>query len=204
MEASDAQDAVGSVFVAGAAPAFRHGSWPVLAVAVAAAALLNVTLLATFVWTDLVGPQVRIMYWLSLGVAWSVAAVKSCWWNRGTPDRKGRAVGGEPFAKALDFYLQGNWLEAERILDRLIRDDPRDLEARLMLATLLRHTRRIEEATAQLNTLVRLEGARKWEMEISREGELLSEARAGARCGLAERVRRGEREAACLIGHTEL
>ena len=46
-----------------------------------------------------------------------------------------------------------------------------------MLATLLRHTRRFEEATEHLNTLVRLEGARKWEMEISREGELLSEAR---------------------------
>ena len=63
----------------------RHGSWPALAVAVAAASLLNVVLLATFVWTDLVSPQVRIMYWLSLGVAWSARRRSRC---GGTAARK--------------------------------------------------------------------------------------------------------------------
>jgi hypothetical protein len=153
----------------------RHGSWPALAVAVAAALLLNTALLATFVWTDLVGSQVRIMYWLALGAAWIVAAGVSRR-SDGTPEAKGR-LAEEVFAKALDFYLQGNWLEAERTLNRLLKQNPRDLEARLMLATLLRHTRRLDEATAQLNILVRLEGVGRWELEIAREGQLLSEAR---------------------------
>ena len=35
-----------------------------------------------------------------------------------------------------------------------------------MLATLLRHTRRPEEAARQLDMLVRLDEARNWELEI--------------------------------------
>jgi cytochrome c-type biogenesis protein CcmH/NrfG len=73
--------------------------------------------------------------------------------------------------------LKGNWFEAERELNKLLRRDNRDLEARLMLATLLRHTKRFDEATRQLNVLVRLEGAKRWELEIRREGELITEAR---------------------------
>ena len=44
-----------------------------------------------------------------------------------------------------------------------------------MLATLMRHTERFDEATRQLDRLVRIEGAEKCEMEIRRERELLAE-----------------------------
>jgi hypothetical protein len=44
----------------------------------------------------------------------------------------------------------------------------------------LRHTRRFDEATEQLDLLTRLEGAEKWQWEIHRERELLSEARTEA------------------------
>ena len=46
-----------------------------------------------------------------------------------------------------------------------------------MLATLLRRTRRFDEATSQLNTLAGLDGAHRWALEIDREGELLAETR---------------------------
>ena len=46
-----------------------------------------------------------------------------------------------------------------------------------MLATLLRHTGRLDEATRQLDTLARLEGAGKWELEIRQERELLKKAK---------------------------
>ena len=86
-------------------------------------------------------------------------------------------AGGRLFEEALEDYLKGNWFEAERKLNLLMRRDEHDLEARLLMATLLRHTKRFDDATHQLNLLVRLDGAQRWALEIHREGELLMEAR---------------------------
>ena len=81
------------------------------------------------------------------------------------------------FRQSLDHYLQGNWFEAQRALGCLLRKNRRDVEARLMLATLLRHTGRPEEAARQLEVLVRLDEARKWELEIRHEWNMLAAAR---------------------------
>ena len=62
-------------------------------------------------------------------------------------------------------------------MNALLRRDEHDIEARLLMATLLRHTKRFDEATNQLNILVGLDGAHRWALEIHREGELLMEAR---------------------------
>jgi hypothetical protein len=153
----------------------QQGSWTALLVAIAAALVLNITLLGSFIWPELIASDLRIICWAMLAVAWSASAGFSVWWSR----RLGRAPdpNADPFRNALDHYLKGNWFEAERELNKLLRRDNRDLEARLMLATLLRHTKRFDEATRQLNVLVRLEGAKRWELEIRREGELITEAR---------------------------
>ena len=86
-------------------------------------------------------------------------------------------TGGKTFEEALAEYLKGNWFEAERKLNFLLGRDEHDIEARLLMATLLRHTKRFDEATHQLNILVGLDGAHRWAAEIHREGELLLEAR---------------------------
>ncbi len=52
-----------------------------------------------------------------------------------------------------------------------------------MLATLLRRTGRLDEATRELNFLARLGGAGPWAWETRREGELLSQARRPATAG---------------------
>jgi predicted Zn-dependent protease len=109
-------------------------------------------------------------------VSWGVSAGFSAWWNRRHEARRADPE-ADRFDQALDGYLKGNWIEAERLLGGLLRRDDRDVDARLMLATLLRHTRRFDEATRELNRLVRLEGAQKWALEIRREGELLTGAR---------------------------
>ena len=156
-----------------------RGSWSALVVAVGAAALLNVALLATFVWTELLTPDLRILYWLFLSAAWIFSAGLSGWLRRREHSRNQAGVNRDIFSEALDHYLRGNWFEAERALSRLLRRNRRDAEARLMLATLLRHTRRWDEAARQLDVLVRLEDAQKWELEIRREAELLAAARSG-------------------------
>jgi hypothetical protein len=150
----------------------RDGNWAALAVAVAAAAALNAVLLGTCAWTDFVAPGPRIICWVFLGTAWT-GAIGFWTWN----DRQRAAAlgtsGGKTFQEAQTEYLKGNWFEAERKLDFLLRRNEHDLEARLLMATLLRHTKRFDEATGQLNILAGLDGAHRWALEIHREGELL-------------------------------
>lgn len=154
----------------------RDGNWAALAFAVAAAGLLNAVLLGTCFWTDAFAPALRIISWVFLGVAWSISVGYGAWIDRrqAAPPKKNA---GKIFAEALEDYLKGNWFEAERKLNLLMRRDEHDLEARLLMATLLRHTKRFDDATHQLNLLVRLDGAHRWALEIHREGELLMEAR---------------------------
>ena len=154
----------------------RDGNWAALAVAVAAAVLLNAVLLGTCGWTEFIAPAPRIICWTFLGLAWT-GAIGYWTWN----DRQRAAAliktDGKTFEEALAEYLKGNWFEAERKLNVLLCRDEHDIEARLLMATLLRHTKRFDEATTQLNILAALDGAHRWALEIHREGELLTEAR---------------------------
>lgn len=153
-----------------------RGSWSALAVAVTGAVLLNLALLGSFGWSELVGPDVRRALWAALGIVWAVAAIASVAWSRRLADRGQADSTVDTFGEALGHYLRGDWFQAERALGDLLRRDARDLDARLMLATLFRHTGRYDEARGQLDVLVRLEGIAKWELEVRRERELLAEA----------------------------
>jgi thioredoxin-like negative regulator of GroEL len=73
------------------------------------------------------------------------------------------------YQQAQSEYLKGHWYEAETLLAQLLQVDGRDVDSRLMLATLYRHTERYEEAISALTTLQRLESAEKWEFEINQE-----------------------------------
>lgn len=158
-----------------------RGSWYALAVAVGAAALLNLALLGSFVWSELIASDLRRALWVALGVSWVAAAILSVVWGRRQGPGEQRDSAKDIFREAIEHYLKGNWFQAQRVLVGILRNNNRDLDARLMLATLFRHTGRLDEAAAQLDLLTRLEGAGKWELEIQRERELLAEARTDTR-----------------------
>ena len=109
-------------------------------------------------------------------MAWSISVSYWAWSDR-RQAAAGEKAGGKVFEEALEDYLKGNWFEAERKLSIVLRRDEHDLEARLLMATLLRHAKRFDDATHQLNLLVRMDGAHRWALEIHGEGELLEEAR---------------------------
>lgn len=152
------------------------GSWGGLAVAVASTALLSLALLASFGWSELIGPGLLRAIWAVLVVLWVASAVLSLVGSRRQGSRGQADLAGDTFEKALEHYLKGDWFQAERLLGDLLRSNSGDAEARLMLATLLRHTGRLEEAAAQLDRLATFDGAGKWEWEIRRERELLGQA----------------------------
>ncbi len=75
----------------------------------------------------------------------------------------------EPLLRAQEEYVKGHWFEAESLLLRLIRDEPSDVEGRLLLATLYRHTARLDLALTQLDQAARYPHAQRWTWEIHQE-----------------------------------
>ena len=153
-------------------PQLWRGAWSGLAVALAFAAMLNAALLMSVIWPEWVSSTARTGLWIVLAVGWVGGIWAGRRYSPGAAEPRG-AVLGDLFPAAMGQYLQGNWLEAERTLKQLIDRKPRDVPARLMLATLWRRTDRHAEARQALTELRRFEEADKWRAEIAREWEYL-------------------------------
>lgn len=151
------------------------GSWLGLAWAAGFAVLINLLVLASLWWPELMTSHVRNGLWLATAIFWGGATVASLRAVRG-PNPEEDSVAEATFSDATKLYLRADWFGAERILIDLIRKNPRDVDAGLMLATLWRHTGRIDEASQQLDRLELLDGARKWILEIHQERKHIQEA----------------------------
>jgi thioredoxin-like negative regulator of GroEL len=154
---------------------WRDGSWTGLAVAVAWGAVLNLWVVASWVWFEFFADAQLVGGWAALSLFWLVAAIVA----RRSGSRK-IANNSAPaiqdlFQSAMTEYLRGHWYDAEAAVSRLVAKNPKDVEARLLWATLLRRTRRVVEARAQLKQLERLDRAATWREEIAREWQALGE-----------------------------
>jgi hypothetical protein len=152
----------------GLAELWLSGAWSGLFQALGFGVLLNGALAATLVWTGLVSADMRFAAWTAVAACW-LMGVWSAW--RYTLRR--REPDGDLFSSAVSEYLQGNWFAAEGLLEQLGKADRRDIEAQLLLATLLRRTNRPQEASQALARISRAQGAEKWMPEIQREKMLL-------------------------------
>jgi len=137
---------------------WNQGSWVGLALAVGFTVLLN-TLLATLVFREWMVDQVRWAACGALLVIWLLA-----WWENRTD---GKAEDDGLFREAQQSYLAADWVTTEKLLLELLRKNSRDVEGRLMLATLWQHQGRKEEALGQLEKIQQLETAEKWQYEIN-------------------------------------
>ena len=152
------------------------GAWWGLAIGCAFAWLVNLAVVSTLVWTELIGPWSRVGVWLLLIVVWS-----ACTWlsfrqlrdGFGAPN--GSAGREDLFRHAQREYLSGNWIKSEQLLSELLGGNPHDVEANLLLASLLRRTGQLTEASGRLRKLEAMEGADKWQSELDRERKLLDE-----------------------------
>ncbi len=153
------------------------GSWAGLAVAAGFAVLLNLALVSSLVWSELLTEQIRSILWLAVVVYWAAATGFAYRWSGPGREKERPKSADDRLPLVQEQYLRGNWFETERMLADLLRSDPHDAEARLLLATLLRHTGRLDEAAGQLRELGKLEAAGRLAMEISRERQALAEAR---------------------------
>jgi predicted Zn-dependent protease len=139
------------------------------------AALVNMTVVASLVWTELFPDAVRKAAWLAVAVVWVGSATVARWRDRAAARQADEPQTGDPYCQAVEHYLKGDWFEAECALAALLRANPRDVDANLMLATLYRHTGRPDEAAVQLDRIERLDESAKWVLEIDRERKWLAE-----------------------------
>jgi hypothetical protein len=156
-----------------------RGSWFSLFLAIAAAAALSAALVLSFGWSELIEPKLRTALWSALGLVWcSAAAIAFARRRTLMPAAETVPARNDHFSQALDSYLHGDWFQAERILAQMVEENERDLESRLLLATMLRHLQRFDEAARHLDVLARFDGAERWEFEIRREHERIAEGKA--------------------------
>jgi len=169
---------------------WNRGSWAGLAVAVGFTVIANGLLLATLVYTEWLTDNVRRIGLGVLAVVWLL----SWWQSRGERVHGSTGATEEPlaegsrsdplaeqrdewFREAQHRYLENDWVATEQLLLKLLKQDARDVESRLMLATLWRHQGRGEEALRQLDRLERLEAASSWKYEIKAEREAIAGTR---------------------------
>ncbi len=153
---------------------WQRGAWSGLALAAGFALCWNAALLCTLVWTEWQSVAVVRGLWLALGLFWCGTTLFSLWTGPPEPYAPLPAPEQDLFPLALNEYLRGNWFAAEGSLARLLEADPGDVDARLLLASLLRRTGRGDAARRELQRLERFDRAVKWRLEIERERQGLS------------------------------
>ena len=163
----------------GLARLWLRGQWSSLLMAIGFAILLNLALVSTFLWPSSLGETFPLVAWPMIIIVWSASAWVAC---KSSPDVM--AVGRQPrqnqvettdtlFNQAQREYLKGHWTEAESILSRRLESEPRDMESRLLYATMLRHMRRLDDAREELKLLQKFDESIRWEFEIHRERQLI-------------------------------
>lgn len=153
-----------------------RGDWRALLGAAAFAAALNLALLSSLVWQHSLPGWLLTAGWLAIGTIWLICAWYG--WQLVPTLLRNDAVPEEDdlFVRAQEQYLSRHWLEAEELLTELLARQGQDAEARLLLATLYRHTDRMGEAAECLTRLERTDRGARWCVELARERQLLDRA----------------------------
>ena len=157
-----------------------RGRWSSLMVAIGFSIVLNLAIISSFIWTEvffdqsfpaIAWPLILLFWAVTAWVAFQnlpdVMAVKS------KADQTVFESSDTLFIDARSEYLKGHWQQAEALLLKSLLQTPRDIESRLMLATLYRHTRQFDNAWQQLESLDDFDESATWQSEILRERKLL-------------------------------
>jgi hypothetical protein len=144
--------------------------------ALAFAAAVNLGLVSSLVWSASLPTWLLVAGWTAIVVIWIGYAVHGWQLMPVLRGMSGSQAGQDLFVRAQTEYLNRHWLEAEELLQELLVERDQDAEAKLMLATLYRHTGRKAEASDCLTRLERMDAGERWRVEIARERRLLDSA----------------------------
>ena len=149
------------------------GEWTALLSAIAFATLFNFALVIVFVYPDWFSREVKLIAWTSIGLFWLISFLRT----RGKRDlfldrmESNDADDDVELHEAQTEYLAGEWKAAETIVEEILLQNPRDVEARLLLISIFRRQDRLPEARRQIEIASQYDGAVRWRDEIDLELE---------------------------------
>lgn len=156
-----------------------RGSAAGLVLAIAFGLAVDVAVMTTWIWTELVDFRLCLGLWAATAAVWFVATASAVTaFPPPIPLGRDAAVDGL-FVKARDAYLARDWLAAETTLRAVLDLAPTDGEAQLLLATLLRRVGRLDEAAAALTALSHSDTGGPWRTAIARDLARIAAARSG-------------------------
>jgi hypothetical protein len=159
--------------------AWLRGSRAGLVIALAFAVSLDVAVVTTFVWPDLVELPFTVAAWTAVAVVWLVSTISAA---AAFPPQLARPAPAQVdplFVKARSAYLARDWVAAETRLRELLTLAPTDGEAQLLLATLLRRAGRLAEASDALTKLSASDAGVRWQSAIAAEHKRIAAQRRG-------------------------
>ncbi len=155
---------------------WNRGELYSLFVALLFASLLNIALMSTLIWEEWLASWLSRALWLTVAGAslWSFAASLIF----GSRPRESLSVleSDQLLTVAQQDYLKGDYLEAEAGLHRILASGREDIEAALLLASVMRRTGRKRQALDCLDRLEKFERATLWALEIGKERKKLTDA----------------------------
>ena len=146
-----------------------RGSMAGLVLALAFAVVLDLAIVATWVYAEFCDLQIALGLWAAAAAVWLVATVSAVSAFPPPIPTTRDAAADALFVAARDAYLSRDWLAAETKLRSLLVVAPTDGEAQLLLATLLRRVGRLKEAREALEKLSRSDSGGPWLSAIVRE-----------------------------------
>ena len=165
---------------------WSRGCWWGLSYAVIFTVLVNFVLAATFLWSNWVDWAIVATGWIGACAVWFVFASVAVWHSPQSNGMIEEQSNDLLYREAQQKYLSRDWLEAESILEKLIRKDSLDIDAHMLMATIYRRTRRWDQSRRALRTLEGIERSKKWQLEIQQERETLNRLEQEARAERSE------------------
>jgi len=156
-----------------------RGSRGGLVLAMAFAVSLDVAVVTTFVWPDLVELPITVAVWTAAAIVWLVSTVSALAAFPPPLAEPAPATVDPLFVKARDAYLARDFIAAEARLRELLELAPTDGEAQLLLATLLRRAGRLAEARDALEKLSVSDAGIRWRAAIASERSRIAAAARG-------------------------
>ncbi len=157
----------------GLAELWWRGSLGGLLVAASFASLVNLTIVVSFIWPELVGTVVPTLGWSAVAAVWCLSLLRSFRHLPQSANNQLPDADVDLFVQAQAEYLRGHWAETESLLLQQLESQPGDADSMLLLATLYRQRKRCEDADAQLAALELRDAGAKWQWEIRCERLLL-------------------------------
>jgi hypothetical protein len=130
------------------------------------AASLNLSIVARWIWSDLLAPPWGEFLGTLTIVTWLASVLYTLWWVALChPERHQREI-DRLFRESQEAYLQGRWADARRRIERILARDDSDADALMFLGTIYIRTDQPAMARRAFVQCLELKAGAKWRWEI--------------------------------------